>query len=146
MKKKATVSEVREFTRFYTNIIGLLNSHLLNSPYTLPEARVLYEIAQQSGTTAKVLAESLTIDKGYLSRILKTFAKKGIVQKAVNNNDARTMMLKLTKKGKDDFKKLNAASEKQVEALLVNLPPLEQKRLIKHMNAVQSILTVYSPL
>jgi DNA-binding MarR family transcriptional regulator len=144
MKKDRFVSDVREFSRFYTNIIGLLNGHLLNSPYTLPEARVLYEIAQQQETTAKALIETLTIDKGYLSRILKIFEKKGIIQKEKHGTDARAALLVLTKKGQADFKTLNLASEKQVGQLLNNIPPQYQKKLVANMNTIRSIITKYS--
>jgi DNA-binding MarR family transcriptional regulator len=146
MKSAELVSDVREFTRFYTNIIGLLNSHLLNSAYTLPEARVLYEIAQQNETTAKALIETLTIDKGYLSRILKTFEKNGIVQRARHSTDARTAILVLTKKGQHDFKALNHASEKQVGKLLSRIPPAEREMLVTNMNAIRHIITIYSAI
>jgi len=146
MKKNDLVSDVRQFTRFYTNIIGLLNGHLLNSPYTLPEARVLYEIAQQPKTTAKALIETLTIDKGYLSRILKTFEKKGVIQKAKDRNDARAATLALTKKGQNDFKALNEASEKQVRELLNNIPAPQRKKLVANMNNIRSIITTYSAI
>ena len=146
MKNIGLVSDVREFTRFYTNVIGLLNTHLLNSPYTLPEARVLYEIAQQPQTTAKNLIEKLAIDKGYLSRILKVFEKKGIIQKATDHTDARAATVMLTKKGQNDFKVLNQASDAQVKQLLNNIPLTQRKKLVANMNAIRSIITTYSPI
>jgi DNA-binding MarR family transcriptional regulator len=146
MNNNQLISDFREFTRFYTNIIGLLNNHLLNSPYTLPEARVLFEIAQQPRANAKVLIQTLTIDKGYLSRILKSFEKKKIIRKTIDRRDGRAIILLLTKKGKQDFKALNIASEKQVTTLLTGLPPASRKNLVTHMNSIRTMLSSYSSL
>src|SRR5437660_8230843 len=90
------VRAVRRFNRFYTRKIGVLKEGLLGSPLSLSEGRVLYELAQREHTTASELAQELSLDSGYLSRVLKSFGAKGLVTKHASKSDRRQSILTLT--------------------------------------------------
>ncbi len=135
------VQQVRQFNRFYTGIIGLLDRHILNSPYSLPEARVLYELYHHHPCAAKKLVEVIDIDKGYLSRVLTSFEKKGLLSKGSNKEDGRTTILSLTAKGEREFLKINAASTDQLKEVLLSLTKTDQEKLVSHMNEIKRILT-----
>jgi DNA-binding MarR family transcriptional regulator len=134
------IQAIREFNRFYTGIIGLLDQHILNSPFSLPEARVLYELYHSPACTAKTIMAHLPVDKGYLSRILAQFKKKGLVTRKKSEADGRAALLTLTARGKAEFQKLDASSEKQVKAMLKNIPAPHQANLVQHMMAIREIL------
>src|ERR1700744_3591770 len=89
----------RRFNRFYTRTIGTLSEGLLDSPYSLTEARILYELATRQEVTAKEIAGELTLDQGYLSRILRKFEDAGLIRKEPSATDARQAQLKLTHRG-----------------------------------------------
>src|SRR5215813_8472769 len=101
------IAAVRSFTRFYTRHIGLLQEELLQSGFSLAEARVLYELANRAPTTASVLAADLNLDAGYLSRILRRFGETGLVSKQRIPNDARRSLISITAKGRKAFAPLN---------------------------------------
>ena len=134
------VRELRAFNRFYTNIIGLLDRHILNSNYSLPEVRIMFELYYNTSLTASGVIELIGIDKGYLSRILKKFEKNKLINKVSSIADKRTVFLRLTAKGKKEFETLNKTSDKQVQALLKNLSQKECDELIKKISAIQKIL------
>src|SRR5205814_2141754 len=94
------ISEVRAFNRDYTRRIGVLSEGLLDSPYSLTEVRVMYEIAHRPGVMAAQLAGELGLDRGYLSRILKGFEAKGLLARATSAADARRRHLRLTPAGR----------------------------------------------
>src|SRR5947209_11629870 len=97
------VAAVRRFTRFYTRQIGVLQERLLASPFSLTESRVLYELAHRDGLTASALAQDLGLDPGYLSRILRAFAERGLVERRPCEDDARQHRLTLTAGGRRAF-------------------------------------------
>src|SRR5690242_20913448 len=101
------VDVVRRFNRFFTRQIGVLQEHLLKSPFSLAEARVLYELAQHHDTTAKRLGAELGLDAGYLSRMLRGFQKRGLIQAERSKTDGRQALLSLTARGRTAFAKLN---------------------------------------
>jgi DNA-binding MarR family transcriptional regulator len=135
-----TVQDVREFNRFYTRLIGLLDGHLLNSEYSLAEARILYEIYIAKRISASQIMSVLDIDKGYLSRILKKFDKNGLITKQQLIEDARVSLLALSEKGLKVFFVLNQASNDQIEVLIKPLPLSTQRELVAHMRAIRHIL------
>src|SRR5579872_2425721 len=100
------VQEVRQFTRFYTKQLGVLQEHLLGSDYSLTESRVLYELAHRKHCTAKEIGDDLSLDPGYLSRILARFARLRIIRKERSGEDARHVVLHLTAKGRAVFQAL----------------------------------------
>src|SRR5262245_32595860 len=100
------VREIRAFNRFYTGVIGLLNQHVLESRYTLPEVRVLYEVYHHDQITAREITAQLAMDKGYLSRLIKTFERKKMVRRIWSEKDARHAHLSLTAAGRKEFERL----------------------------------------
>ncbi|MGA8593482.1 MAG: helix-turn-helix domain-containing GNAT family N-acetyltransferase [Bryobacteraceae bacterium] len=130
----------RRFSRFYTRTIGALQEGLLNSPYALTEARVLYELATRKETTAKEIAGELNLDAGYLSRILRKFEESSLMKRATSQQDARQALLTLTKRGRAAFADLNECSEREVRKILDNLPPAKRSELIRSMRTVEGIL------
>src|SRR5260221_2134667 len=134
------IDAVRRFNRFYTKTIGVLEERLLRSPFSLAEARVVYELAQRETATASELAGELALDAGYLSRILGGFERDGIVAKAPSPSDGRQSLLSLTAAGRQAFAALNAQSAEQIGALLRRLPAAEQARLVAAPATVEQVL------
>ncbi|RWM91743.1 MAG: GNAT family N-acetyltransferase [Mesorhizobium sp.] len=134
------IDAVRAFNRFYTRQIGLLDEGLLKSPFSLTEARVLYELAHRDGLVASDLVRDLGLDPGYVSRLLKKFEERGLVERAATEADARRSSIALTPAGREAFAPLDQDSHDQVRALLDRLAPTDQERLVKAMRTVQDLL------
>jgi len=134
------LAAVRRFNRFYTKQIGLLHEHLLRSPFSLIEARVLYELAHRATTTATELAGELGLDAGYLSRILRRFRMRGLLDREPSQSDGRQSVLSLTQRGRQAFAQLNRASHHDIGALLRTLAPSEQQRLVAAMHSIEGLL------
>ncbi len=134
------VNSMRRFNRFYTNKIGVLHQSLLNSPYSLTEARVIYELAQHDYSTASQLGSELNLDAGYLSRILSSFHKKGLILKETSKEDGRRSNLRLSETGQEAFAKLNARSQHEIENLLGQLDSRDQSHLVEAMHTIENIL------
>ena len=141
MSSAQRIEDVRRFNRFYTKQIGVLQEGLLSSPFSLAEARVVYELAQHEQTTATHLAQELTLDPGYLSRILANLQRRRILRKQRGEADARQTMLSLTESGRQAFAKLNAASKSDIERLVGALDEDDQQRLVRSMHSIERILT-----
>ncbi|HWR44134.1 helix-turn-helix domain-containing GNAT family N-acetyltransferase [Sporomusa sp.] len=135
------VAEIRKFNRFYTNIIGVVNQTILESPYSLAEARVLLEIVNATQCTASDLSEILQIDPGYLSRILRRFKKEGLIETNKSVTDGRSQILAITEKGRETYSQLSEASSTQLVHLLEQIPQGAQQKLVNHMAAVQNMLS-----
>ena len=131
----------RRFNRMYTRFIGTLNEGLLNSPYSLAEARVLYELATRDAPKAREIADELGVDAGYLSRLLGKFERDGLLKRKASEQDGRYADLMLTARGRSAFKKLNALSEEQAETVLEGLPPSARTQLVDCMRTMEGILT-----
>jgi DNA-binding MarR family transcriptional regulator/GNAT superfamily N-acetyltransferase len=138
---KTDIAAVRQFNRFYTKQIGVLEEGLLGSAFSLTEVRVLYEIAHGPGVGAAELAARLHIDPGYLSRILARFQKQGLVRFESNPEDRRRSLLSLTAKGKKTFADLDARQQKEVAELLAPVPRNGRRRLVDSMRAIEQILS-----
>jgi DNA-binding MarR family transcriptional regulator/GNAT superfamily N-acetyltransferase len=134
------VAAVRRFNRLYTQKIGVLHPGLLGSPFSLTEARVLYELAHHDKPTATYLSEELGLDAGYLSRILGGFAKRGLIHRTPSDADGRQSLLSLTKDGQAAFASLNARSREGIGAMLHHLSEAEQSRLIQAMSSIETLL------
>jgi DNA-binding MarR family transcriptional regulator/GNAT superfamily N-acetyltransferase len=134
------VEDVRRFNRFYTKQIGLLHEKVLRSPFSLTEARILYELAHQEQTTASGLVKELGLDGGYLSRILKEFEKRGLLAKQPSESDGRMSILRLTGKGKKAFEMIDTNSRGQIDAVLRGLATDDRHRLVEAMNTIGGLL------
>ena len=134
------VAAVRRFNRFYTREIGVLGDGLLQSGFSLAEARVLYELAQRPGTTASELGRDLTLDSGYLSRILQRFERDGLVARAACETDRRQSLLSLTDSGRAAFAPLDTRSREQIGTLLAGLAEPAQASLVAAMNRIETLL------
>ena len=134
------IARVRAFNRDYTRRIGVLSEGLLDSPYSLTEVRVMYEIAHRSGVTAGELADDLDLDRGYLSRLLKGFETKKLLAKAPSPEDGRRQHLRLTAAGLRVFEPLERRSQEQVKGMLTALDEERRGALLKGMEVIQSAL------
>jgi len=134
------VVAVRAFNRFYTQHLGVLNNGWLDSPFTLTEARVLYEIKTRTGATASDIASDLGLDAGYLSRILRRFHKLGLIRKQTSPNDARQSLLSITARGGKAFAPLETRTQQQIGAMLGPLSATDQDRLVSSMQSIKSLL------
>ncbi len=134
------VAAVRHFNRNYTKWTGLLDEHLLDSRFGLTEARVLYELAARKITTASDLIAELNVDAGYLSRILKSFAKSGYITRERSAEDGRQIRIGLSKKGEAAFQPLDEMSTKAVERQLADLGPGDSERLVTAMAVIERLL------
>jgi len=135
------ILKIREFNRFYADFLGSLNNKVLNSKYSLAYARVLFEIKNNPGCNAKDIISYLNIDKGYLSRILKTFEKDKLISKSRSAGDARNYEIKLTAKGNAVLEKLENEVNSRVAKLHNILTNEERERLQKSMNEIKLILS-----
>lgn len=139
------VAAVRQFNRFYTRRIGVLREHLSQSPFSLAQARILYELAHRPGITAGELARDLDLDPGYLSRILAGFEKRKFLSKHRSASDARQSHLRLTKAGMAAFAPLDRQSGLEVAAMLAPLPGSSQTRLVRAMGEIETLLGSAKP-
>jgi DNA-binding MarR family transcriptional regulator/GNAT superfamily N-acetyltransferase len=132
------IAQVRAFNRDYTRRIGVLSQGLLDSPYSLTEVRVMYEIAHRPGVMAAQLADELGLDRGYLSRILKGFGAKGLLARAGCAADARRQHLRLTPAGRRVFAPLERRSQQQVRSMLSGLDGSRRLALLEAMSVIRS--------
>jgi DNA-binding MarR family transcriptional regulator/GNAT superfamily N-acetyltransferase len=140
MKRDEKIEAVRRFNRFYTRQIGVLRESWAESPFSLAEVRVLYELAHHDDLTAGELGTELGLDRGYLSRILQSFEKRGFVKKTRSEKDARQTHLALTAKGRKVFAPINNRSQQDVGSMLDALPATDQKILIESMHTIERLL------
>lgn len=145
-KNENAVRQIRAFNRYYTNVLGLLDQHILKSGLSLSEARVLYEISQTPGCTSKMLAAALQVNPGYISRILKELEKSGLLEKKTSDADGRIQVLTLTKNGEKTLSGLNQNSDSQILSLIRPLTGAQQGELLRSMAAIQTILTAGSEI
>ena len=134
------IAAVRAFNRFYTRKLGVLDQHLGKSPFSLSEARVLYELAQRDDLAAKEIGNELGLDPGYLSRIVQSFDEKGLITRRPLPADRRQYQLSLTAKGRQTFAKLNLGSQNEVAAMLAQLSADDATRLTQAMATIEAVL------
>jgi DNA-binding MarR family transcriptional regulator/ribosomal protein S18 acetylase RimI-like enzyme len=141
-----TIDVTRDFNRFYTRVIGLLDRYLVQSAFNLAEARVMYEISQHDGILAGDILDILGLDKGYLSRILDRFSREKLIQKSKSVLDARAIHIFLTAKGWQAFQSLDWAASKQIKDMIGDLGEEQQKELISAMTQIKAILSASKTL
>ncbi|MFD5858464.1 bifunctional helix-turn-helix transcriptional regulator/GNAT family N-acetyltransferase [Streptomyces chartreusis] len=141
-----SVHDIRAFNRFYTNVIGALDySRHLYAPYTLTESRVLYELAHSPRTDAADLRTELSLDAGYLSRILNKFEQDGLIERTASQQDPRRRRVTLTARGRETGKLLEERASESVGSLLSTVPAAERPRLAEAMTTVRTILSEGRP-
>lgn len=131
------VQEVRRFNRYYTRLIGLLDEHLPETGYSLPEGRVIYELATTGQQTAADLSRSLEIDKAQLSRLVRTLTARGLVTSAVDANHAKKKPLSLTPAGRVAFAELDHGSHLRMAGLLEPVSEAGRKTLVSSLRRIQ---------
>jgi DNA-binding MarR family transcriptional regulator/GNAT superfamily N-acetyltransferase len=134
------VAAVRSFNRFYTSQIGVLQDGLLESPFSLTEVRVLYELAHREAPVAKDLASDLRIDPGYLSRILVRLKKRRLVVQTSSKDDARQRPLALSARGTKAIAGLDARANDEVRRMLAAVSEADRPRLTEAMRTIEALL------
>ena len=133
------VSAIRAFNRFYTRKIGVVDG-MASSPFSLAEARVLYELAHREKPTATEIRKELGLDAGYMSRILRDFERRKLVAREPSKTDERQRFLFLTGKGRRAFRPLDERSSRDVAAMIDTVSPRERNQLVQAVETVQRLL------
>jgi len=139
------VASVRRFSRFYTRRMGVLQEALLGSAFTLPEARIIYEIAVRERTTASDLVADLGLDAGYVSRLIKSLEERGFIARRPSETDARQYLLDLTPLGRRAFGEINQRSDQEVQKLLAPLGARDRARLVAALSTAEALLAEERP-
>lgn len=137
MKKNDVVTEIRGFNRFYTNILGLLDRHIIDSGYSLTEARILFEISKTETCTANKLCALLGVDRGYMSKIVNKFEKEQLISRSASQSDSRNIEIHMTEQGKAVFHELESKAIAQVENLIANLGAADCEKLIASIRTIK---------
>lgn len=132
---------VRAFNRFYTRQIGALGERLLDGPFTLTETRVLYELAHREAPTATDIGRDLGLDAGYLSRILRRFAARGLITRAAAPADRRQTLLRLSARGRAAFAPLETRARDEASTMLAPLPPPQRQQVVDAMGTIERLLS-----
>ena len=137
---QSAVAGMRRFNRFYTRVIGALSDRHLDSPYSLPEVRLLFELANREAPTAATLVREMGVDPGYLSRLVGRMIRRRLVTRTRSKSDGREQHLSLTATGKSAFAAIDAQASAAVRELIAPVSPSERNRLLEAMNQISSIL------
>lgn len=141
MKSSTAVEAIRAFNRFYTNIIGVIDRHILGSPFSLTEVRILLEVFRCPGCNARRIKGTLQVDEGYLSRTIDKLVKRGLINKRRSENDGRMFVLSLSEKGREVFLELDKGAGIAIEGIIGRLSDNELAEIVAHMRRIQEILT-----
>lgn len=142
MKNRAgIIGDIRGFNRFYINILGLLDKHILETDFSLTEARILFELKELGPCMANTLSQRLTIDKSYLSRMLAKFEANGLIEKEVSGEDSRAYLVRLSEKGMEAFRRLNEKSSDQIARLLAPLDDEACREIHAAMATIRNHMT-----
>ena len=139
--KEIITGKIRNFNRFYTRIIGAVNQSVLNSPFSMAEARVLFEIKHGENPTASEINTELDLDPGYLSRIIRRFEHEDLLEKERSPKDGRAYLLKLTKRGEDILSALEKTSNERASRLVEGLLPPDVEALLSSMETIEEVLS-----
>jgi DNA-binding MarR family transcriptional regulator/GNAT superfamily N-acetyltransferase len=134
------IERIRAFNRFITREVGALQEGLLHSPYSLPEARVIYEVAHRPEVMAATLARDLGLDPGYLSRLVGRLEGAGLLERRRSQEDARQRLLTLTEAGRDAFTLIDRRAAEEIQELLEDVSEADQARLVAAMDVIQHVL------
>ena len=140
MNTDAQALDIRAFNRFYTRRIGVLAPKLPDSDFTLPEARVLWELAHHAPVSAATLSKSLQLDAGYMSRLLRGLKNRGLLASQAHPSDGRQTLLKLSPAGKRAFAPLDRQGTAKAEAMLAPLSATQRHAMLGAMSRIQAVL------
>ncbi|MFF2175751.1 MarR family winged helix-turn-helix transcriptional regulator [Lysinibacillus sp. NPDC058147] len=134
---KEIIYDIRQFNRFYTKVLGLFNNQILDTDYSLTEARILFEISERTECIANILVQELNIDRSYMSRILRKLEKEELIEKKSSTIDSRKNLLLLTKKGEELLEKINIQSDQQIIQLFSGLTDSEINEIRNSMMVIK---------
>jgi DNA-binding MarR family transcriptional regulator/GNAT superfamily N-acetyltransferase len=137
----AHVEAIRRFNRFYTRRIGVLREGLLDTPFTLAQARVLFEIGSRGTSTSGEINAELRLDPGYLSRVLRGLVARRLVSRRKSSADRRRVLLTLTAKGRQAFADLEERARNEASAMLAELPAGKRAQVVSSMSELQALLS-----
>jgi len=137
----AHISAVRQFNRFYTKQIGVLREGHLESPFSLTEVRVLYELAHLDAPTASDLVRELALDSGYVSRLLRGFERRGLIERTRSSADARRTHLRLSDAGREAFEALDVRANDEIEALMARVSTDDRPRVVDAMRTIERLVS-----
>ncbi len=142
---RSDISAVRRFNRFYTREVGVLRKNFLETPWSLTEMRVLFEIANGKDVTASDVGKGLDLDAAYVSRLLQKFEKDGLISRKRSEEDGRVVYLTLSAKGRKQFEAANERQVAQTTAMLARLKPADRQRLVGAMGTIEALLEGRKP-
>jgi len=134
------VERLRQFNRFYTPIIGVLEKNYLGLGRSLTDVRIIFELYRRRACVARDVAQELRVDAGYLSRTLQRFEREGIVTRTRAKTDHRRVLIRLTAKGRDEFKVVDKRARAAMGEIIGWLTPAERRSLVRALDAVQRIV------
>ncbi|MGA8259726.1 MAG: MarR family transcriptional regulator [Arenicellales bacterium] len=140
MSTSTPVAAIRAFNRFYTNVIGVVDRHVLDSPFSLTEVRILWEIHHDDGCNPRKIREALRVDEGYLSRTISRLVGRDLVHKRRSSTDARKFALSLTDLGRKTFLELDRKAGAAIESLIDPLSDDEVDEVVVHMDRIRELL------
>ncbi|WP_163882077.1 bifunctional helix-turn-helix transcriptional regulator/GNAT family N-acetyltransferase [Rhizobium laguerreae] len=140
MSNLSLIEAARDFNRFYTNLLGLLNKAYLDTPFTLTDARILFEVGSHDGVSAAALVRDLHLDAAYLSRILKRFRTEGLIETSPNPADLRSQVIIVTRRGRETFEELGRRANAQIAARFDNLANGEPEAAVSAMHTIRALL------
>jgi len=138
---KEIISSIRGFNRFYVELIGVMKNHILDLDYSLTESRIIFEIDHHTQITAREIKEKLSLDEGYVSRLVKKLVKDKVITRKQSPEDKRTYFLILTEKGKEIAHFINVRSDRQIEDLLSGLDKNQRMRVVELMTEIKNTLS-----
>jgi DNA-binding MarR family transcriptional regulator len=140
MKNQDIIERVRRFNRFYVQFFGLYNNNLLESKFSLTEARVFFELGKREFSTSKEIVSALEIDTGYMSRMINKFEKNGYIKRESSSEDGRKQIISLTAKGAEIYNKLNKETNTHIKYILKELNDSQKKELKQNLDNIELLL------
>lgn len=140
MKNQAIIERVRQFNRFYIQFFGLYNNNLLESKFSLTEARVFFELGKREHCTSKEIVLALEIDTGYMSRMIKRFEKNSYIKRESSSDDGRKQIISLTAKGIEIHNNLNNETNNHIKCILKDLNDSEKEELRQNLDNIELLL------
>src|SRR5579862_1133536 len=140
---EAMVDQVRRFNRVVTERVGALDDRFLGRGRPLGEARVLWEIGLD-GCEVRLLRSRLSLDSGYLSRLLRSLEAAALVEVSPSVADKRIRVARLTGAGRRERARLDERSDALAQSLLQPLTAEQRQRLVTAMRDVERLLVASS--